>query len=425
VPSFEAAIDWALLQNTSVFVIGGRTIYQQALVHPRLRYGYITMISDAYYNPKINLRYPLTESNGLFGSSKIPQCDVFFPHELLIDVPNNRDISFGCLRVLNKYLTYDFTNIDEVRYLNLLKRLLDAKVRTNRTGVDTLSIFHETLSFDLSSARGAILPLLTTKRVHLSAIFYELMWFLRGDTTTEFLKQHNVTIWDGNTTREFLNHRGLETYTPGELGPGYGFQWRHAGADFTPQRERRYVTQRRCAGDQNITETNEEINGMGIDQLSNVIEEIKTQPDSRRLVVSAWNVGQLDQMALVPCHYAFQFYVDNNQLNCLVNMRSADVFLGVPFNIASYALLVHFVSHLTNLKPGKLVISMCDCHLYTNHVDAAKKQLQRVPRRFPTITLSPRVLACTNVDEVSQLELSDILVKNYKPYEGIKAKMAV
>src|SRR5436190_7426308 len=234
------------------------------------------------------------------------------------------------------------------QYHELMERILaDGARKRDRTGVGTLSVFGHQLRFDLAEG----FPLLTTKRVHLKSIVYELLWFLRGETNIRYLKQHGVSIWD-----EWADERG-------ELGPVYGHQWRSWPV----------------------------ADGRTIDQIGHVLEMIRNNPDSRRLIVTAWNPADVDHMALPPCHCLFQFYVANGRLSCQLYQRSADVFLGVPFNIASYALLTLMIAKVSDLAPGHLIHSFGDAHLYLNHVGQARIQLARAPRRLPTIELNPAV----------------------------------
>jgi thymidylate synthase len=260
-------------------------------------------------------------------------------------------------------------------YEDLLRLVLETGTdRMDRTGTGTRSVFGHQLRYDLSAG----FPVITTKRVHLKSVIYELLWFLRGDSNVRWLQEHGVTIWD-------------EWAGPdGDLGPVYGVQWRSWP---TPSGER-------------------------IDQISQAIELIRTDPYSRRIVVSAWNVADLDRMALPPCHLLFQFYVADGKLSCQVYQRSADLFLGVPFNLASYALLTHMVAAQTGLRPGEFIWTGGDCHIYHNHFDQVREQLSREPYPFPTLKLAPR-------DSIFDYRYEDIEVIGYRHHPAIKAPVAV
>jgi thymidylate synthase len=261
-------------------------------------------------------------------------------------------------------------------YLNLLEHVLHkGEVKNDRTGTGTLSTFGYQMRFDLAEG----FPLLTTKKLHIRSIVHELLWFLKGSTNIAYLKENGVSIWD-----EWAD-------ADGNLGPIYGHQWRHWLAS----------------------------DGRVIDQLSEVVEQIKINPDSRRLLVSAWNVGDIPQMALPPCHAFFQFYVAGGRLSCQSYQRSADVFLGVPFNIASYALLIHLVAQQCNLEVGELVWTGGDCHLYLNHLEQAKTQLQRSPMGLPTLLIKRKP------DSLFDYQYADFEILNYEAHPSIKAPIAV
>ena len=262
------------------------------------------------------------------------------------------------------------------QYLDLMRHVLEhGTPKDDRTGTGTLSIFGYQMRFDLREG----FPLLTTKKLHMRSIIYELLWFLRGDTNVRYLQDNGVRIWN-----EWANEQG-------ELGPVYGAQWRSWQA----------------------------ADGRCIDQISEVIEQIKTNPDSRRLIVSAWNVGELDKMALMPCHLLFQFYVANGRLSCQMYQRSADIFLGVPFNIASYALLTMMMAQVCDLEPGDFIHTLGDAHLYANHLEQARLQLTREPRPLPRMRLNP------GVKSIFEFDYSDFELTGYDPHPHIKAEVAV
>jgi thymidylate synthase len=262
------------------------------------------------------------------------------------------------------------------QYLDLMRHVLEQGTpKTDRTGTGTVSIFGAQLRFDL----GTGFPLLTTKKVHLRSIIYELLWFLRGDTNIQYLKDNGVSIWD-----EWADKNG-------DLGPVYGYQWRSWPSP----------------------------DGQHIDQISRILDQIRTTPDSRRIIVSAWNVADLDRMALMPCHAFFQFYVADGKLSCQLYQRSADLFLGVPFNIASYALLTMMVAQVCGLRPGDFVHTFGDTHLYSNHLEQAREQLSRTPRTLPTMRLNPAV------NNLFDFKFEDFTLEGYDPYPAIKAPIAV
>ena len=262
------------------------------------------------------------------------------------------------------------------QYLDLMRHVMHHGVRKDdRTGTGTLSVFGHQMRFDLTQG----FPLLTTKKVHTKSIIYELLWFLRGDTNIRYLKDHGVRIWD-----EWANENG-------DLGPVYGAQWRSWPAP----------------------------DGRHIDQISQVTRAIRENPDSRRLIVSAWNVSEIERMALPPCHLLFQFYVAQGRLSCQLYQRSADIFLGVPFNIASYALLTMMMAQATGLRPGEFVHTLGDAHLYLNHLEQVHTQLAREPRPLPNMRLNPEKTSLLDFD------FDDFELLNYDPHPSIKAPVAV
>ncbi|MFL2705322.1 MAG: thymidylate synthase [Gammaproteobacteria bacterium] len=262
------------------------------------------------------------------------------------------------------------------QYLDLMRYVRESGTKKeDRTGTGTLSVFGYQMRFDLEEG----FPLITTKKIHLKSIIYELLWFLKGSTNIDYLNKHGVSIWD-----EWADERG-------DLGPVYGAQWRSWSSQ----------------------------DGSSIDQISDVINQIKSQPDSRRLIVSAWNVAQIDKMALPPCHTMFQFYVADGKLSCQLYQRSADIFLGVPFNIASYALLVLMIANVTGLKPGEFVHTLGDAHLYLNHLDQVDEQLQRIP--FPL----PKIKIRKNMNDILDFDYEDFTLEEYEAHPHISAPVAV
>jgi len=262
------------------------------------------------------------------------------------------------------------------QYLDLMRHVLESGVRKeDRTGTGTISVFGYQTRFDLSEG----FPLVTTKKLHLKSIIYELLWFLRGETNVKYLTDHGVTIWN-----EWADERG-------ELGPVYGAQWRSWRS----------------------------ANGRVIDQITQVIDQIKNNPNSRRLIVNAWNVGELEQMALSPCHVLFQFYILNGRLSCQLYQRSADVFLGVPFNIASYALLTMMIAQVCDLRPGDFIYTLGDAHLYLNHLEQSRLQLSRRPYPLPQMVINPAV------KNIFEFKYEDFELINYQSHPHIRAEVSV
>lgn len=305
---------------------------------------------------------------------------------------------------------------EEYQYLDLIRTIIETgEHRPDRTGTGTIAIpFPPQHKYSLSKPDGTpILPLLTTKRVFFRAVLAELLWFISGDTNAKTLQDQNVRIWDGNASRQYLDSVGLSHRDEGDLGPVYGFQWRHFGAEYKD-----------CHTD---------YTGQGVDQLAEVVRKLKTNPYDRRIILSAWNPADLTKMALPPCHMFAQFHVSfpkdagtredgskRGTLHALLYQRSCDMGLGVPFNIASYALLTHMLARVCDLVPGSLTHTMGDTHVYVDHVEALKQQLTREPRDFPTLDLG-REVGCS----IDGWKVEDFVVQGYEPHKGIAMKMSV
>lgn len=366
--------------SQDVFAIGGKTIYTTFLKD------YSGIIDTVYLN-QIHLKY---------------ECDKFFPIDLL---QQNKQLKFMYKNVTNPCTIDSYTsnlykneyNLEEEAYLQLLEKTVNSgDQRIDRTGVGTLAIFGERLQFDLTKH----FPLLTTKKVPWKTVLRELLWFLSGSTDANLLKEQKVHIWDGNSSREFLDSRGLTNLPEGDIGSGYGHQWRHFGAEY-----------KTCFDD---------YTGQGVDQISLVIDLIKKNPTSRRILFSAWNPSQQDTMALPPCHVMAQFFVrEGKYLDCQLYQRSADLGLGIPFNIASYAFLTYMIAHVTHLTPGIFTHITGDTHVYLNHVEPLKKQLHRTPLEFPKLEITRQV------DNIFSFKEEDFKITDYNHYPGIKMKMAV
>lgn len=305
---------------------------------------------------------------------------------------------------------------EEYQYLNLIRDILrDGEHRPDRTGTGTLAIpFPPQHKYALSKPDGTpVLPLLTTKRVFFRAVLAELLWFVSGDTSAKTLQDQNVKIWDGNASRQYLDSVGLSHREEGDLGPVYGFQWRHFGAEYQDR--------------------NADYSGQGVDQLAEVVRKLKENPYDRRIILSAWNPADLKKMALPPCHMFAQFYVSfpasaptgadgskKGTLHSLLYQRSCDMGLGVPFNIASYALLTHMLARSCDLIPGSLTHTMGDAHVYMDHREALEEQIQREPRDFPTLELGKEA-GCS----IDGWQVEDFKVVGYEPHKGIAMKMSV
>ncbi len=384
-----------LLQDQSIdktFIIGGESVYKEALCYPGCK--------------KILLTSVLSEFAG---------CDTFFP---TIPADKFRLISRSPVCEENdiKYRFCEFeaiqddeviskspskscqsANREEQQYLDIVMDILDnGVIRGDRTGTGTISKFGVTMRFNL---RNNIFPLLTTKRVFWRGVAEELLWFIKGCTNANVLADKNIHIWDGNGSKEFLTKMGLGHREEGDLGPVYGFQWRHFGAKYE--------------------DMHSDYSNKGVDQLMECINKLKTNPEDRRIIMTAWNPADLHLMALPPCHMFCQFYVANNELSCQMYQRSADMGLGVPFNIASYALLTRLVAQVCNLQVGEFIHCIGDAHVYLNHVDALREQITRTPKEFPLLRISPEI------QDIDGFQFSDFTIENYNPDATIKMTMAV
>ena len=387
-PTFDAMLDCVKQlkdKNTDVWFIGGRRIYEEALQR-----GIIAKLF-------------LTHIHGVF-----PECDTFLDaskiHEFRLQ-SSSTTVDHDILHTTStgshtKYvLSYRVLHMrtEETQYLDLLENVLHkGDIRKDRTGVGTKSIFGATMRFSLRDNR---LPLFTTKRVYWKGIVEELLWILRGSTDAKELQARNVHIWDGNSSRTFLEQNGLSHLKDGDCGAIYGHQWRHFGAQYID-----------CSTD---------YTGKGFDQIQYVIDQIRNNPNSRRIFLSGWNPCDFGIQCLPVCHVSYCFSVRKGELHCHLYMRGNDLGCGCPFNIASAALLTRMLAHITGLKPGELVYSCSDAHIYLNHVEGIRTQIQRVPRPFPTLTLDP------NVARLEYFTYDSFTVHGYNPHPRIKLEMAV
>jgi len=363
--AYEYTKEWT---NKDTYVIGGSNLIYEALSLNLINELYITMIKGNYNCDKtINLE--------------------FHKFEFIDSTPiNNADIYHYSIKT------------PEICYLNLLENILSkGNTRTDRTQIGTISNFGNFIEFDIRNS----IPLLTTKKVAWKTCIKELLWFLKGSTDANLLKKENVNIWNGNSSREFLDNRGLVHYKEGDIGPLYGFSWRHFGANYI-----------NCDTD---------YSGQGFDQIKYIENELINNPTSRRIYLSAWNPCDMNKCAIMPCHVSIQFYVEDNMLSSHVYMRSADTFLGLPFNIFSYAVLTYLFAKKTKLIPNKMCFSIGDAHIYNNHLDQVKMLLNRKPFGLPQLEINDNVI---NKDW-NEITLDDFNLKNYVAHPSIKAEMAV
>ena len=386
------AFAWTAPNRGEVFVIGGGAVYDQAIKKPECTRIYLTRV---YGKHNVDTYFPSFDEDAYDVST--PKCapkgvqeegDVQFEFKLY---------SKATAGAASPSLPPAAVEHEEMQYLDLVREVIEKGVyRGDRTGTGTLSVFGRTMRFSL---RDETLPLLTTKRTFWRGVAEELLWFVSGDTNAKTLQEKKIRIWDGNGSREYLDSIGLTDREEGDLGPVYGFQWRHFGAEYGT-----------CHDD---------YTGKGVDQIKKLIETLKTKPTDRRMIVSAWNPAAFHLMALPPCHMFAQFYVANGELSCQMYQRSADMGLGVPFNIASYSLLTRMVAQVVGLKAGDFIHVIGDCHVYANHVEPLKEQLERTPRPFPKLKINP------DVKDIDGFKYEDFEIVGYKPHKTIKMKMAV
>eukprot|EP00934_Nitzschia_sp_Nitz4_P001324 Nitzschia sp. Nitz4//scaffold108_size72880//45971//47428//NITZ4_005820-RA/size72880-processed-gene-0.56-mRNA-1//-1//CDS//3329532684//1324//frame0 len=374
----------------TIFVIGGAQVYKQA-------------IEQNYVHKVLQ-----TEVSNLPESA---QFDTFFPELPSTEWDLVEESPAQATTASSSPLSYKFQtlerkpNVEEQQYLDLIQKILDQGIeRGDRTGTGTKSIFGAQMRFNL---RDGNLPLLTTKKVFWRGVAEELLWFISGSTNANELRDKNIHIWDGNASKEFLASRGLGHREEGDLGPVYGFQWRHFGAEYK--------------------DMHADYKGQGVDQLAECIHKIIHNPEDRRILLSAWNPTALPEMALPPCHLMCQFYVDTtrNEVSCHMYQRSADMGLGVPFNIASYALLTHLVAHVTGRKAGDLIHTLGDAHVYLNHIEPLREQLKRSPRPFPKLVINKPSQGEEGAPTIDDFVYDDLNVLGYNPHKPISMKMAV
>jgi dihydrofolate reductase/thymidylate synthase len=384
-----------------VFVIGGSQVYKDFVTNfpSQCKLIYQTYIEkeyecDIFYEiPKEYI--PISVSKTFIDESE-PEAPFDFRILLNPEILKDEQMVKQFHKIVDPKVLLDHPKNEELQYLEAIKDIIENGFsKEDRTGVGTISKFGLTMRFDCSKT----FPLLTTKDTFWRGIVEELLWFIKGDTNAKNLQKKKVHIWDGNGSREFLDSIGLNEREEGDLGPVYGFQWRHFGADYKTMHD--------------------DYEGQGVDQLANLINEIKKNPSSRRLVMSAWNAKDLKLMALPPCHVLCQFYVTHNKLHLQMYQRSADMGLGVPFNIASYVLLLRMVAQVCDIEPGDFFHVIGDAHVYNSHIEALYKQLKRTPRPLPILKINKEV------KNIEDFKYEDFTIVNYNPFSKIKMDMAV
>jgi len=384
-----------------IFVIGGQAAYQEAVEMPSCARVFLTRIAKDFECDAVFPAFDQSKFQVVHVSKTHSRADVAYDF-VVYERPEYSDAAkrssgapLPCIAAASGGGAGQLLH-EEYQYLDAIREIIEKGVHSgDRTGVGTRSIFGKMMRFSLQKT----FPLLTTKRVFWRGVAEELLWFVRGSTNGKLLSDKGIKIWDGNGSREFLDKRGLSHREEGDLGPVYGFQWRHFGA--------KYV------------DMHTDYKGQGVDQLAECIRLIKENPEDRRILLSAWNPADLDQMALPPCHMFCQFYVANGELSCLMYQRSCDMGLGVPFNIASYSLLTCMMAQVCGLKPGEFIHTMGNAHVYQNHVEPLVTQLERTPRPFPVLRINP------DIKDIDAFSFSDFTLVGYDPQKKIEMEMAV
>ena len=372
----------------NIFVIGGSSVYTEALAMPSCTELHITRVQTQFECDTFFTGFDQSAFNLHKSSTVMTENEVGYKFEVW---KAQQQPICPCPGVSWE------TRHEEHQYLDMIKEIMaNGVLRGDRTGTGTLSVFGRQMRFSL---RDNTMPLLTTKRTFWRGVAEELLWFVSGSTSAKELQDKNVKIWDGNSSREYLDSIGLTDREVGDLGPVYGFQWRHFGAEYSTMHD--------------------DYTGSGIDQLAQVIHTLRTNPTDRRMIMTAWNPCALKDMALPPCHLLAQFYVANGELSCQMYQRSADMGLGVPFNIASYALLTRMIAQVVGLEAGEFVHVLGDAHVYCNHTDALEEQVKREPRPFPKLIINP------DKKEIDDFLMEDFEIVDYQPHKAIKMDMAV
>jgi dihydrofolate reductase/thymidylate synthase len=378
----------------NVYVIGGGELYKEAMVSPQLTAIHLTLVEGEV---ECDTFMPSIDTNVFkLWHAGSPRRDASLRYSFLCYTRTADGNGEENDKIIASLPACVVKQHEEFQYLDMIKEIIDEGIfRGDRTGTGTFSKFGKTMRFNLRHT----FPLLTTKRVFWRGLAEELLWFVKGSTNATELADKGIHIWDGNGSREYLDSIGLTEREEGDLGPVYGFQWRHFGAEYSTMHE--------------------DYTGKGVDQLAELIHKIKTNPTDRRLVLTAWNPLALPEMALPPCHMFCQFYVADGELSCQMYQRSCDLGLGVPFNIASYALLTRMIAQVCDLAPGDFVHVLGDAHVYSNHVDPLKEQLLNFPRHLPTLKINPDK---KNIDDFT---FDDFEIIGYAPHKKIQMTMAV